>query len=168
MDKTSKTTIQVIKDRLLNYRDRDREIDNEIERIWNQRDRMTSLKSPEMSGMPHATNTESDRIGNMLARIEEMEQHVKLLIDCQDKERLWIRGVLKHVKSADERACIEIRYIDRESWPKVAEILFSREGDYEEKRESYIRQTTRLHGRALQQMAEFVESQGEGLSIKDV
>lgn len=166
MDKTSRTTIQVIKDRLLRYRDRDREIDNEIKRIENQRVKLTSLRSPEVSGMPHATNTESDRIGTMLARIEEMEQQVKRLIDCQNEEWSWIQGVLCHVKMADERACIEIRYIDGESWPKVTDIIFGGEEDYEEKRENYIRQTTRLHGRALQQMAEFIELHGHGLSNK--
>ena len=156
----AKQKIQSIKDRLLEYREREREIDNQIERIENLERRMTSLRSPELSGMPHAQNTESDRFGKMFAKKDEMERNVRELIDFQEREKSWIEGVLRHIKKADERACIQIRYIDGESWPKVTMLIFGREDDYNDKKENYIRQVTRLHGRALQKMAEYLETEG--------
>lgn len=151
--------IQAVKDRLMDYREREREIDNQIERIENLQVKMVSLQSPEMSGMPRPSFSASDRIGQMLARKDEMERHVKKLINYQESERLWIQGVLSHLKKADERACIQMRYIDVESWPAVASMLFGNNQDFEERKDSYLRRTTHLHGRALQRIAEYLETQ---------
>ncbi len=155
---TQHSKVQSIKERLEDYRDRDREIDNSIERIDNFQEKIQSLRSPELSGMPHARFATEDRLAGLMARKDEMEREVRNLIRFQETERKWIEGILCHIGKADERACIQMRYIDGESWPKVTTLLFGRKDDFNEKKDSYLRRTTNIHGRALQMMAEYIES----------
>lgn len=153
------TDIQSVKKRLMDYWEREREIDHQRERIKNITMKMEGLQSPEMSGMPHAEYPEKDKLGRMYARKDEMERQLKAMEDLQDSELEWIEGVLEHLEKADERACIQMRYIDMESWPKVSFLLFGKEEDYSERYESYLRRTTNLHGRALQRMAEYLQGE---------
>ncbi len=148
--------ISAVKTRLMEYRERERDIDNQLERIDNLSEKMVSLQSPELSGMPHAQFSSHDRIGKMIARKDEIEHEVKDLMDIQESERRWIEGIITHIK-ADERACIQMRYIDMESWSKVSMLLYGNKDDYEERKDSYLRRTTNVHGRALVQMAEWIE-----------
>ena len=105
--------------------------------------------------MPKSPNTVHDRIGRMVAQKDEMERKVRKLVDIQSRERHWIQNILSHLKKADERAVIQMRYIDSESWSNVSRMLFGAKDDYEEKQESYLRRTTKLHGRALVSMAKW-------------
>ena len=144
-----------IKTRLMNYREMEREIDNQIERIENLQAKMSGIGSPVLSDMPKSPNTVHDRIGRMVAQKDEMERKVRKLVDIQSRERHWIQNILSHLKKADERAVIQMRYIDSESWSNVSRMLFGAKDDYEEKQESYLRRTTKLHGRALVSMAKW-------------
>lgn len=166
MENTSNEAVELydvsaVKKRLLDYRDIEREIDNQVERIENLEAKMYSVGSPELSDMPKAPSITQDRIGGMVARKEEMEAKVHRLIDRQTSEREWIQNVLKHVKKPDERAVIEMRYIDMESWPQIALMLFGKKPDFDDREESYVRRTTKLHGKALINMAIYVY-QSEG------
>ncbi len=156
---TLKDDIRALKERLMDYRERERDIDNQIERIENLDEKMRSLQSPELSGMPHAQNVINDRIGKMYAEKDELEHEIRDLIEFQSSEREWIKGILSHIKKADEKACIQIRYLDVESWGKVSLSLFGTNEDYQERRDSYIRRTTKLHGRALMDMAAYLREQ---------
>ena len=78
------------------------------------------------------------------------------LIDHQVEEQRWIDGVLLHIGNANERAVIRMRYVDAKSWPNVSKMIFGRNEDYEEKADSYLRRTTKLHGRALVDMATYI------------
>ena len=147
------TDVSEIKKRLMAYRDIDRDIDNQIERIENLEAKMCSIGSPELSDMPKSPNTVGDRLASQIALKCEMEDKVRSLIEHRDEERRWIEGVLSHIKNPDERAVIEMRYIDVENWPDVSRMLFGRKVDYEDRMESYLRRTTKLHGRALVSMA---------------
>lgn len=159
--KDSKSAVQAVKDRLMDYREREREIDNQIERIENMEAKLTGLHSPEITDMPRAQNPAQDRIGSMVVKKREMEMRVLELINIQNEEREWIKGLVRRLKRADERACIEMRYIDAESWSKVTRMLFGNREDYQDRRDSYLRRTTKIHGRALQQMAEYEEMDRE-------
>lgn len=152
---SDKCGIRALKDRLMEYREREREIDSQIERIENIKGKMIGLRSLEMSGMPHAQFATKDRLTKLLAQKEEVEKDVMRMIGIQESEKEWINSLLKHVKRADERACIRVRYIDVESWTQVAKILFGSNEDFYERKDSYLRRTTKIHGRALQQMAEW-------------
>lgn len=157
MEMSGKKNVQSIKDRLIEYRERERDIDNQIERIENLEAKMVSLQSPEISGMPTAHSVVKDKICKMIAQKDEMEKQVRRLIEIQDFEREWISGILSCLKSADERACIQMRYLDVESWPKVSKMLFGHYEDYEERRDSYLRRTTKIHGRALKNISDYLE-----------
>lgn len=158
---TCQSAIKALKERLMDYRDREREIDNQIERIDNLRDKMLSIGSPELSDMPEPNGVARDRIGELIAHIDELERQVRDLIRFQGNEREWIEKKLTHLKKADDRACIRMRYIDVMSWPKVTLSLFGCNEDYMQRKDSYIRRTTKIHRRALAKMAEQI-TEGNG------
>ena len=145
--------VRHIKIRLILYRDRDREIENQIERLEVMENKMYSVRSPVFSDMPKASSVSGDRMIELIARKDELERKVKGLIERQDVERKWIQGMLERVRDADERAVIEMRYLDGESWRSISKMLFGRFPDYSEKEDSFLRRTTKLHGRALATIA---------------
>lgn len=138
-----------VKQRLLAYRDLNREIDNTVERIENLEDKMYFVGSPTLSDMPKASTVEGDKIGKMVSLHEELKERVRNLIALRTDECKWISGLASRLKDPDEKAVIEMRYIDVESWSKVSKMLFGGDEDFEEKSESYLRRCHKLHGRAL-------------------
>lgn len=152
---------QAVRERLLNYRYEEREIDNQIERIDNLGVKMVSIKSPEMNGMPRAQSPASDRIGKMLAQKDELEREVRGMINHHYEEREWINATLRGVKNPDERACIQMRYLDMESWRRVSEMLYGAKKDFQERTDSYLRRTSKLHNRAIRHMALVIETKGD-------
>lgn len=148
--------VQIIKSRLMGYRERERDIDNQIERIENLEEKLFSLRSPVISGMPASHNAAKDKIANMIAQKDELEREVRMLVSMQDKERAWIEGMLSYLQKANERACIRMRYIDAENWSKVAEMLFGNMDDFNDRMDSYIRRTTKTHNRAIEKMADYL------------
>lgn len=157
---TRQEDLSVIKDeikkRLLEYRDNEREIDNQIERIENLESKLGSVGSPILSDMPKAPNSAADRMASQIAQKYDLEEKVRGLIHHQEEERGWIYSLTSHLRNADERAVIEMRYIDVESWPSVCKMLYGHENDYEDHYESKMRLTTKKHGRALMNMAIYV------------
>lgn len=150
--------VPALKKRLIGYTDLEREIDNQIERLENIESKMYSIGSPELSDMPKASTVVGDRIGNMVAKKSELEETVRELVKRQSEERAWIQETLRHIKKADERAVIQMRYIDSESWQRVSYMLFGCNEDYPQREESYLRRTTKLHGRALVNMVNYLNS----------
>lgn len=155
MDKLDmkKCSVQPIKSRLMLYRDMETEIDNQIERIDILAIRMRSLQSPIMSDMPKAPHSTGDRLASFVAQKDELERKIHSLIEHQAEERKWVNSVLEKLESPNERAVIQLRYLEVCSWDEVARALFGRNEDYLDRKDSYVRRTTMIHGRALVNMA---------------
>lgn len=149
-------TTKHIKKRLLEYMDTERYLDSQIERLRALESRMYSIGSPELSDMPKGSTVIKDRIGQMVVRKEEIEEEIGGLIVKQNGERAWVQNILDRMSRSDEKAIIQIRYLDGNSWTKVAEHMYGKRTDFDEKRESYLRQCTRIHSRALQSVSMIV------------
>lgn len=148
--------VSYVKKRLSAYRNIEREIDNQIERIENLESKMYTPSSPSLSGMPKSPSPSGDKIASQVAQKSELEEKVRSLIDYQTSERTWIEGILEHLDNPDQRAVIRMRYIDIESWHNVSRMLFGTKDDFYDKSDSYLRRTTKLHGNALVNMALYV------------
>lgn len=146
-----------IKKRLMEYRDKERYIDAQIERLENLQSKMYAIGTPVMSDMPKAPSAIQDRIGVMVAQKEEIECELHDLIDYQKQEKVWIDEVLEML-GMEEKTVMQIRYIDCESWNKVTKIMFGSKDDFQDKAESYLRQCTRLHKRAIQEIVTYMNS----------
>lgn len=145
-----------IKKRLLEYMDTERYLDSQIERLRTLESKMYSIGSPEITDMPKGSNVIKDRIGTMVAKKEEIENEIGGLIVRQNGERVWVQAILDRMTRCDEKAIIQIRYLDGQSWSKVAEHVYGKRKDFDERKESYIRQCTRIHSRAMQNIIAIV------------
>lgn len=152
-----KYDVEAIKNRLVEYRERERDIDNQIERIERLEMKMTSIGSPTISDMPKAASPSHDKIGSMIAQKEELETCIREDIKKQESERIEIEGILKKLKHSDERAVIRMRYFDGASWNDVMDMLFGSRNDFLDREDTYLRRTHRIHGSALLNMAIYIE-----------
>ena len=151
----------VAKKRLTEYVQLNREIEILRERITKLEDKMYNVGSPVLSDMPKSTTVEGDRIGKMVALHEELLERYERLKARSDSENRWIKEAVADIRDPDERAVIEIRYIDGEKWEKVNEILFGGNEDYTDKLESYTRRCHKLHGRALSAIDKRIRAEEE-------
>lgn len=146
--------VTTVKDWLMEYREKERDIDTQIERLERFITKMTSVGAQTLSDMPRATGSMGDRIGGQLAQKEELESSIRVAVEEQSKKRKTIESILTRLRHPDEKAVIRIRYIDRENWSAVTELMFGNRGDYGMRVDSYQRRVFKAHGNALQNMAE--------------
>lgn len=55
-----------------------------------------------------------------------------------------------------QRIVLESRYIDGEKWPMVTWLIYGEAENYEDKQESFLRLTNRIHDRALKSLSEIL------------
>lgn len=146
--------VSAVKEWLIEYREKERDIDNQIERLERFTIKMTSVGAQVISGMPRAPGTTGDRIGGLIGQKEELEVSIRSDVTKQSEKRKLIESILARLQRSDERAVIRIRYIDRENWNTVSELLFGSREDYEGKEDTYLRRVHKVHGAALQNMAQ--------------
>lgn len=144
---------QGVKTRLQQYREREREIDNQIERLERLEAKLYGVGSPQLTDMPKVSSPAGDKTVALIAQKDELDGLIRSLVKEQTKEREWIEDVLTGLVKSDEKAVIRIRYIDGAKWIEVAKLLFGNAEDYEDKSDSYLRRVTKLHGQALVNMA---------------
>lgn len=149
--------VTAVKERLNEYREREREIDNQIERLVRLVSKMDGVGAQEITDMPRSPGSDGDRLGKLVAAKEELESDIRSDEEAQREEWKRIEAVLAKLKHSDERAVIRIRYHDRESWSAVAEIIFGTVDDYADREATYIRRVHKIHGSALLNMAKIME-----------
>lgn len=152
-----KYSAKAIKERLNEYRENERDIDNQIERLERLVAKMTSTSAKPITDMPRTPGVAGDRMGVYIGQKEELENSIRAAIETQGQERSNIEGLLKTLRHSDERAVIRMRYMDQESWKAVSKMLFGNRPDYEEKEEAYLRRTHKVHGTALVDIAKALE-----------
>lgn len=152
-----KYDVEAVKNRLVEYRERERDIDNQIERLERLEMKMVSIGSPVISDLPKAASPSHDKIGSMVAQKEELEICIREDIQKQEAERSEIEGILKKLKRSDERAVIRMRYFDGATWNDVVDMMFGGKDDFLGKEDTYLRRVHKVHGSALLNMAIYIE-----------
>ena len=108
----------------------------EVERL---RALATSVSSPDLSQDRVQTGTVSDRIGNTVAKIIDLEREINAEIDRFVDLKREIRERIDKVASEDFRIILQKRYLNFQKWEQIAVDL------------NYTyRHVTRLHGEAIQ------------------
>lgn len=147
--------IKAMKERLRNYRSLNRDIENNIERLERLEDKMYSVSSPNLSSMPRSPRPCADRFAELVARKDEMVEKIECLIAKRDAERVSLERILAKLVNPDERAVIEMRYIDEEEWDDIIEMLFGCKENFGDSYDNYKQRTFRLHSSAIANMALF-------------
>ena len=144
---------------LSRYRENETALDDLLERIAALHSRLESPKGAAITGMPHGSWSEHDPFFRGLAKIEDLEARAKDLLAVSRTLYRELNDTIDHITGkggADRRCVLRCRYIDGFPWDTVCEILFSRKPDFEEKQESYLRRTFRIHNEALEALQEIV------------
>jgi hypothetical protein len=149
--------VAAVKDRLNEYREKERDIDNQIERLERLVSKMTGAGAQVITDMPRSPSASGDRMAELIGHKEELETSIRKAVEEQSEERRRIEEILKRLRHSDERAVIRIRYFDRENWSIVAEVMFGGKDDFLGKEETYLRRVHKIHGSALLNMARIIE-----------
>lgn len=143
-----------MKTRLQDYRNLNREIENQIERLERLEEKMYSPSSPNLSGMPKAPSGVRDKFADSVARKIELEKKIRILISQRDDERKDIEVLTSRLRNPDERAVICMRYIDSEEWDDIIEMLFGVSKEIDDDYDNYKQRIFRLHSSAILKMAQ--------------
>lgn len=145
---------EAMKRRLVEYRDMNREIENQIERLERLEEKMYSPSSPNLSGMPKAPSSVRDNFVDDIARKDELEKKIRKLISLRDSERKAIEGLTGKLRNPDERAVVCMRYIDSEEWDDIIAMLFGVSKESDDDYDNYKQRMFRLHRSAMSKMAQ--------------
>lgn len=151
---TDTNSVEIMKTRLQEYRNLNREIENQIERLERLEIKMYSPSSPNLSGMPKAPSGAKDKFADNIARKDELETKIRALISQRDKERKEIENLTGKLRNPDERAVICMRYIDSEDWDDIIAMLFGVSKDSDDDYDNYKQRTFRLHSSAILKMTQ--------------
>ena len=141
-----------MKQRLLDYRDLERYIDNCLERLERLEEKKSSVAAARLDGMPKAQGV-YDRVGDLVSKYLQLETELKEKIRRRDDERRSIAGIMDAAGlTADERSVIEIRYFDGEEWGEVLWLLYGGRDEYNELYDNYKQRIFRYHRSAIDKM----------------
>lgn len=153
--------VREIKMRLVAYREKERDIDNQLERLDRIETKLTSIGSPTLSDMPKSPSASHDREADLIAQKIDLENEIRQMVQEQKEERDEINRILGKVRHSDEKAVIRMRYIDGLSWNDVVDMLFGGKEDYLGKEDTYLRRTHKIHGSALLSMAQIIDGENQ-------
>lgn len=152
---------------LSRYRENEAALDDLLERIAVLRSRLESPKSVALSGMPHGSRSEHDPFIRTLAKIDDLEARAQDLLAVSRTLYRELNDNIDQITGrggADQRCILRCRYIDGFEWNVVCEVLFSRKPDFDDKQETYLRRTFRIHNEALEALSQIVP----GISVQEI
>lgn len=74
-----------------------------------------------MQGNGHTSSESPDRLGNWVARLEEMEQECNRRIEAYMEHVLEVELVIQMVKNGTQRTILRMRYLDGLLWEEISE-----------------------------------------------
>ena len=150
-----------VKYRLIEYRERAKDIESQTERLDRLEMKILSIGSPTLSDMPKSPSPPQDRTTALIADKIDLENDIRQAIAEQRREKEAIEVILRKLRHSEERAVIRMRYFDGASWNDVVDMLFGGKDDFLGKEDTYLRRTHKIHGSALLNMAIIIQSEGK-------
>jgi len=145
------------KKRLNAFAQLQRTIDFKIERLARMEEKAQSVGGQTLSDMPKAPGYTGDRMTDTVARIVDLENEIRRDRAQEAAEYETIKMIAAGMDKADERAVIELRYLDGAKWEEISAVIYGSRDDFEAKHDYFLRQTFRKHGAALLSFAESEE-----------
>ena len=155
----------IVKEWLIEFREREKEIQSQLNRLDVIETRITSIGSPTLTDMPKSPSPFQDRSTYMVGVKIDLEKEINEQQEEQKIVRKEIDTVVRSLKKAEERAVIRARYLDcafyhenkLSDWNDVTSALFGDRDDFLDKEDSYLRRVHKIHGSALLNMAIYIE-----------
>ncbi len=155
-----------VKEWLNDFREREKDIQSQLQRLDVMETRLSSIGSPTLSNMPKSASPVQDRMASMVAVKVDLENDIKRQQKGLLETREMIEKILlKALKKSEERSVIRARYLDccfyhedkLSDWNDVNNTMFGDRQDFLSKEESYLRRVHKIHGSALLNMARYIE-----------
>lgn len=146
-----------VKYRLIEYRERAKDIEIQTERLDRLEMKILSIGSPTLSDIPKSPSPPQDRTTALIADKIDLENDIRQAIAEQRREKEAIEVILRKLRHSEERAVIRMRYFDGASWNDVVDMLFGGKDDFLGKEDTYLRRTHKIHGSALLNMAIIIQ-----------
>lgn len=150
-----------IKKLLNDYLEDENEIEKQNERLERINTKLYTVGSPELSTMPKSPTPCEDNVTDLIAKKEVLASKIKELVRKHEEDRRYIEVMIWKLKSSDERAIIQMRYLDKENWQDINFIFFGGKNDYLEKESSYLRRIYYIHGDALCNLQRIMDGQND-------
>lgn len=144
---------QDMKDHLSRYGLAVQEAEGLSERARELRARLDDARTANLDGMPHHASFSTDRIGRMLGQIEELEERAQAAWDNAAGVYDELQAEIDTLTVPNQRTVLCARYLDLLTWERVNAVLFGNREDFERRTDSFLRQTFKLHGMALAELA---------------
>lgn len=148
-----KSKSEMMKDWLAAYRNDEREINEQLEKLRELRARIMGIGAQEITDMPRAPAKIRDVLAEYMIRAEEIEERMNARILQHEKDRAAILRLLDRLKTVEERSIIKHRYLYGREWAEVMVAVYHNSADFGGKQEAYRRKMYRAHDNALRMMA---------------
>lgn len=149
-----------IKNWLRRYQEAARDSEALDSRAANARAKAEAARTSHLDGMPHGGGFAGDTLGAALARIDELEGEAREARAHAVELYCEIDAAIKQITGhgwPDQRAVLQMRYMDGCRWMEIAELLFGGDpDDFDEKQDTYLRRVHKIHAKSLAALAEFV------------
>lgn len=98
-------------------------IDSDLEELKNLRLLSTSISSPDASKDIVKSSKGSDKIGGIVSKIVDLDNHINEEIDNLVDLKAEIRQRISQIPTKDERLVLQNRYLNFMTWERLAEKL---------------------------------------------
>lgn len=157
--------INAVKEWLIEFREREKDIQGQLNRLDVIEMRIKSIGSPTLSDMPKSPAPFQDRSAYLIGVKVDLESDIKEQQNEQKNTRKQIEKIVRKLKKAEERSVIRARYLDclfyhenkLSDWNDVNNALFGDMEDFLDKEDSYLRRVHKIHGSALLNIARYIE-----------
>lgn len=142
------------------YGELQHDTDRLFDRMEDLRGRVEAARTSHLDGLPHGSNGNADRIGGIIAELEELELEAQEAQQAATAARREIAAAIKRISGprwADKREILRLRYIDRLPWADATEKMFGDSQDFWDRQEVYLRRVFKLHSQALEELADYVQ-----------
>lgn len=139
------------------YKDLNREIELQIERLERMEDKAAAPSSPNLSGMPKSSSPQQDRLASDVSKIVDLKTEIQKLMERRDTERKLLDGLISRLQNPDKKTVLRLRYIDAEEWEDVLFVVFGGKEDFSEKYDNYKQRIFRYHKAALEELENISE-----------
>lgn len=140
------------KEFLTAYRDRYDEIDTADDMVQTLLQRSKTPSPRITDAKVRSSGACVDKFSMYVSQLDAARARLEKLIERQNKEQAIILQAVERLHTAQRRDVIRYRYLMGLRWNEIAEGMFGRMDDYEDRKESYLRRATKTHGAALREM----------------
>lgn len=156
-----KEKYEAIRKWLEEYREFESDVKYSLGRLDQHEARMTSIGSPVISDMPKASGRIGDRTSELVARKLELEEEVDDAVLLRNERRKEMKEIIKHLKKANERIVLKLRYIDLLNVYDTADMLYGDNDDFLDRDYTYMRRAQEIQRSALENLVRYLDNIGK-------